>query len=173
VSSEVVRLFLCPSETRTNAPPPIGVGLLSYLGVSGNDLNQPTGVLFLNSAVKLGAIKDGASNTIAMGERPPSPRMTMGWWYAGWGQNKTGSGDMILGVRELNVHFPQCPPGPYAFTRGNLGDSCAAFYFWSLHPGGSNFVFADGAVRFLAYSADAILPALATRAGGEAVSDID
>jgi prepilin-type processing-associated H-X9-DG protein len=41
------------------------------------------------------------------------------------------------------------------------------FHFWSLHPGGANFAFCDGSVRFLPYSANDILPALATRAGGE------
>ena len=34
---------------------------------------------------------------------------------------------------------------------------------------GANFAFADGSVRFLRYSANDILPALATRAGGETV----
>jgi prepilin-type processing-associated H-X9-DG protein len=33
----------------------------------------------------------------------------------------------------------------------------------------AHFLFADGSVRFLTYSADSILPALATRAGGEVV----
>lgn len=49
-------------------------------------------------------------------------------------------------------------------------DPCAAFHFWSLHTGGANFTFCDGSVRFLSYSADAILPAMATRAGGEVVT---
>ncbi|MBY0229775.1 MAG: DUF1559 domain-containing protein, partial [Gemmataceae bacterium] len=40
------------------------------------------------------------------------------------------------------------------------------FRFWSPHPGGAHFAFADGGVRFLSYSAD-LLPALASRAGGE------
>jgi prepilin-type processing-associated H-X9-DG protein len=44
------------------------------------------------------------------------------------------------------------------------------FHFWSLHPGGAHFLYADGSVHFLGYDADAILPALATRAGGEVVS---
>jgi prepilin-type processing-associated H-X9-DG protein len=43
------------------------------------------------------------------------------------------------------------------------------FHFWSLHPGGANFALCDGSVRFLAYSADNVMPALASRAGGEAV----
>jgi prepilin-type processing-associated H-X9-DG protein len=42
-------------------------------------------------------------------------------------------------------------------------------HFWSLHSGGANFAFADGSVRFLRYEAAAIMPALATRAGGEVV----
>jgi prepilin-type processing-associated H-X9-DG protein len=43
------------------------------------------------------------------------------------------------------------------------------FHFWSLHAGGAHFLFADGSVRFLSYSAAPILPALASRAGGETV----
>jgi prepilin-type processing-associated H-X9-DG protein len=44
------------------------------------------------------------------------------------------------------------------------------FHFWSLHPGGANLLFADGSVHFLGYTADPVLPALATRAGGETVT---
>jgi prepilin-type processing-associated H-X9-DG protein len=46
------------------------------------------------------------------------------------------------------------------------------FHFWSPHPGGANFVLADGSVRFVSYSADPLMPALASRAGGE-VSSLD
>jgi prepilin-type processing-associated H-X9-DG protein len=44
------------------------------------------------------------------------------------------------------------------------------FHFWSPHASGANFLFCDGSVHFLAYSAASILPALASRAGGEAIS---
>jgi prepilin-type processing-associated H-X9-DG protein len=44
------------------------------------------------------------------------------------------------------------------------------FHFWSPHPGGANFAIADGSVRFIAYTANDIMPALASRAGGEAVT---
>jgi len=38
-----------------------------------------------------------------------------------------------------------------------------------LHSGGANFAFADGSVRYLSYAAVNLIPALATRAGGETV----
>jgi len=39
-----------------------------------------------------------------------------------------------------------------------------------LRPRCRSFAFCDGSVRFFRYDADAILPALATRAGGEVVA---
>jgi prepilin-type processing-associated H-X9-DG protein len=45
---------------------------------------------------------------------------------------------------------------------------------YSFHPGGANFVFADGSVRFLKAGIDIrVLAALVTRAGGEVVSAND
>ena len=70
---------------------------------------------------------------------------------------------------QFGADYRACPPGPYTFVRGDLKNPCDTFHYWSLHPGGANFAFADGSVRFLSYSADAILPALSTRAGGESV----
>jgi prepilin-type processing-associated H-X9-DG protein len=52
-----------------------------------------------------------------------------------------------------------------------LNDDCAVFHFWSPHPGGAHFIFADGSVHFLTYPAAPIMPALATRAGGELVTE--
>jgi prepilin-type processing-associated H-X9-DG protein len=42
--------------------------------------------------------------------------------------------------------------------------------FLEPHSGGANFLFADGSVHFLSYAADNVLPALATRSGGEVVA---
>jgi prepilin-type processing-associated H-X9-DG protein len=105
------------------------------------------------------------------GERPPSADFWYGWWYAGFGQAGTGSGDMLLGVRERNrggyIYTYFCAPGPYSFSPGRFDNQCDLFHFWSPHPGGAHFLFGDGSARFLGYAADPILPALATRAGGE------
>jgi prepilin-type processing-associated H-X9-DG protein len=105
-----------------------------------------------------------------VGERPPSADDHYGWWYAGWGQKQTGSAEMVLGVRErLNSDEP-CFGGAYHFGPGSDRDVCDFLHFWSKHPGGAHFLFGDGSVRFVTYGADPIMPALATRSGGEAVN---
>jgi prepilin-type processing-associated H-X9-DG protein len=46
-----------------------------------------------------------------------------------------------------------------------------SFLFYSFHPSGANFGFADGSVRFVNESAQLwTLAALTTRSGGEVVS---
>ena len=56
---------------------------------------------------------------------------------------------------------------------GNIFNACDQTHFWSMHDGGANFLLGDGSVRFVAYSVDSILPALATRNGGEVFSSGD
>jgi prepilin-type processing-associated H-X9-DG protein len=141
--------------------------------VSGKNYSTRDGMLFQNSRTRLIDATDGTSNTLLLGERPPSTDFQFGWWYAGVGQRGSGSGDIILGVREANlqpVTTGSCPPGNYPFMSGNFNNQCDMFHFWSPHPGGANFAFGDGSVHFLSYSANDILPALASRAGGEPVA---
>ena len=175
-----IRLYACPADARTLTEQRgrqfARVALTSYLGVEGTDLYKRDGVFFLDSRVRLADIRDGTSHTLLAGERPPSPDLWFGWWYAGHGQERTGSCDMVLGVREVNLYehgYADCPRGPYRFGPGRLTDPCDQFHFWSLHSGGANFVFADGSVHFLRYAADLVLPALATRHGGEVIGGTD
>lgn len=172
----VLKVFSCPTDGRTREMSTrwgkLGVAFTSYLGVSGTNYRSKNGTLFVDSHVRIVDIVDGLSTTLLVGERPPSANERLGWWYAGWGLYKDGSAELVLGVRELNDAplYHKCPPGPYEFRAGNLTDNCDLFHYWSPHTGGAHFLFADCSGRFLTYSADKVLPALATRAGGEAVT---
>ena len=166
--------YLCPAGGPETALLPfekISVAFTYYIGVAGGE-KQNDGVLFFDGVTRFGDITDGTSQTIMVGERPPSADLYLGWWYAGVGQRLDSSADYILLARQWNYspRAPTCPPGPYVFGPGNADNMCDTFHFWSRHPGGANFLFADGSVHFLRYEAASILPALATRAGGETVS---
>ena len=173
-----IRLYTCPSDGRLPGPNlTTGVVQLlfthtSYLGVEGTDQFSRNGCLYLDSRVRITDIRDGTSQTLLLGERPPSPDFEFGWWYRSFGQDGSGSGDMVLGVREQYTFGfgAKCPRGPYRFQPGTFTEPCDVVHFWSPHSGGANFAFADGSVRFLSYAADSVMPALATRAGGEAAT---
>jgi prepilin-type processing-associated H-X9-DG protein len=181
ILGHVLPIFTCPADPRSNGLrvySTFSVAYTSYLGVAGWDQTGFDGVLFLDSTVRMLDVTDGTSNTLAVGERPPSSDGNFGWWYAGWGQNLNGSADSTLGLREIRttsrLPYDRCPDGPYEYTSGRFTNPCDAFHFWSPHVGqGANFLFCDGAVRFLPVSANPIMPALATRSGGEAVSWTD
>ena len=174
----VIPIYFCPSDDRVSPSQSYAVAPTSYLGVNGTNLSAYNGVLFLNSKVRNADILDGLSNTVMVGERPPSPGLSYGHWYAGPGQtdptsgSPSGSCDVTLGVAELNVMGAGgCPGGPYSYQPGNVTNPCDMFHFWSLHNGGGgNWLFADGSVHFLTYSSAGILPAMGTIAGGESVN---
>ncbi len=172
----VVAVFTCPADSRVSSGQEsrgYHVAFTSYLGCEGLNLNSGDGVLYVDSRVRIQDIVDGTSNTIMVGERPPGHDFWYGWWYAGYGQRKpTGSGDMVLGAREINdsIDLQSCPVGPYEFAPGKLSEPCDVFHFWSLHPGGANFLMADASVHFLTYDAAPLMPALATRAGREVIA---
>jgi prepilin-type N-terminal cleavage/methylation domain-containing protein/prepilin-type processing-associated H-X9-DG protein len=140
--------------------------------------------------VRIADIDDGMSNTLMIGERPPSKDLIFGWMFAGFGNSGDGDGDVILGISErhdsnvtgdgvqkdpngnaCSVGSPD-PNNPIAYqlSPGSLTNQCDQFHYWSLHAGGANFCMGDGSVRFLTYGTSPIVQrALATRAGGEAV----
>ncbi len=164
----------CPSDPRVQVAwiaKGKRVAYTTYLGNGGRDHRDTEGVLHAGSHVRLTDIRDGSSQTLLIGERPPSPDMIFGWWYAASGQDGQGSLDFFLGARERNTSFISaygpCGVGPFAYRSGRIDDPCDVFHYWSFHAGGANFAFADGSVRFVRYSANDVLPALATRAGGE------
>jgi prepilin-type processing-associated H-X9-DG protein len=152
-----------------------GVNGTSHLARDGmlNSVTNTTGRC--PPGVRMASVTDGTSNTLLAGERPPSESLLWGWWFADAGVSNNGDAGIVLGTREINEQISgqatdQCARGPYKFVAGDVRNECDAFHFWSLHSGGANFLFIDGSVHFLGYSADNLLPALATRAGGEVVA---
>lgn len=163
-------IYACPSDPRVGRVSPLGAALTSYLGIEGLSQDNRNGILHLDSRVTMADVTDGLSNTLLVGERPPSADLVLGWWYAGWGQVQNGSAEMMLGVQEFRTYLPyitECVRGPYRFGPGSINDLCSVFHFWSPHPGGAMFAFGDGSVRFLPYTAEPMMPALASRNGGE------
>src|SRR5207244_2278612 len=130
--SSVIPLYLCPSDGRTQAEKSPPIAFLSYLGVEGVNQYTKDGLLFLDSRVRLIDVLDGASNTLLVGERPPSAGGNLGWWYAGWGLSMDGSGDMDLGVLEINASKSRserdCKDGPYKFGPGSITVQCDALH---------------------------------------------
>jgi prepilin-type processing-associated H-X9-DG protein/prepilin-type N-terminal cleavage/methylation domain-containing protein len=177
----VIRLYVCPADdphrstTQANDLAPT-----SYLGVSGINQYRTNGLIYHESRMRWADVSDGLSNTLLVGERPHSyfPGIIRGRWYGSFIGSGLGTSKTFLGVRESGIrqmvsdpHLDShCEDGPYTFGPGRVNDPCSAFHFWSLHSGGGNFLFADGSVRFAPYSAAEMLPALASRAGGETVS---
>lgn len=176
--SQPVVLFACPADSRAAKTGSIqgkSFAFTSYLGSLGVNERRRDGVLFSDSQVSLNQVADGTSQTLMIGERPPSTDLALGWWYAGMGQRRNGDAEVVLGSRPrcYGRHTAVCEEGPYHFQVGKFENQCDAFHFWSPHKGGAHFAFCDGSVRFLHYSSDSVLPALSTRAGGESISDID
>jgi prepilin-type N-terminal cleavage/methylation domain-containing protein/prepilin-type processing-associated H-X9-DG protein len=177
--STPIKLYVCPADDRLTAPVTTPsnrtVALTSYIGSAGAPvgLKVAPGVFFNYKPTRVAEITDGTSQTVMVGERPPPNTFQAGQWYQGtWILERFGGPDGIMHYYETPfVLGDPCWRGvPYGYGPGRLNNPCDRLHFWSLHRGGANFLFADGSVHFLSYSARDILPALITRAGGESVS---
>jgi prepilin-type N-terminal cleavage/methylation domain-containing protein/prepilin-type processing-associated H-X9-DG protein len=196
--AQVIKILLCPSdrlpETVTQltaeAAPPWAFGfygMTSYGGNAGRRAFHPgdppafprmtrDGIFFLDSYVRLEDVSDGTSNTFLFGERfhrdPEFDRLKPVFFpttgpLAGWGK----WGFVAKGIGNVTLHT--AAPINYRVPTG--GDYSAVedrfCTFGSGHPGGANFGFADGSVRFVRDSTPLpTLEALSTRAGGEVVT---
>lgn len=188
--------YVCPSETRGPAVWTDAAGntaaITSYLGVSGRDSYKETGgqdgLLFCNSSTTIAEIRDGASNTLMVGERTPSANLLYGWQWKGAGRNGLGETDVVLGVHERIAPPRGSDPNDSEtdfFRPGVANDpnNLHRFHHWSFHPGGGMWALADGSVHFYSHEIDrgnngsngfepTLLEKLATRNGGEVANPV-
>jgi len=118
--------------------------------------------------VRISGVSDGTSNTILYGESIPSQDANNDFWTC----SGTASGTTI--PLNWDTSKKAGEPGCNNFG-GDASMNCRGSYFArgfkSKHPGGGNFCFADGSVRFVKNSIDPYTyNAIGSRAGGEVVS---
>ena len=142
----------------------------------GDPIGVPAEVFFRNSNVSIAAILDGTSNTVAIGER--SHNLSYVTWTArsinGWlGVTPPSLG----GSDKFNPSPEECWTqvlGPAGLENGNRTPNDPEAHvedYWSLHPAGVNFLFADGSVHCLKSSINPLVyRALFTRSMNEVVS---
>jgi len=177
-----INILMCPSDTAINNPPlltsanynwtapGVSVARTNYMANAGlwnnpaiglnpfTDPNYPqfkanaTGVIFLYSATRLAEITDGTSNTFLFGEGTygrlaPTDQSGCRWWMAG------NYGDTMLNsmyppnIQTLNSAVDVDANKASAYDIFRVAAS-------SSHPGGVNYAFADGSVKFIKNTID-------------------
>jgi prepilin-type N-terminal cleavage/methylation domain-containing protein/prepilin-type processing-associated H-X9-DG protein len=166
------------------------------------------GVFYNDFAVRLESITDGTSNTIAVGEFARfknDPDQNFNQWNqarnfpSAYGGNTFRPEGMASSAPKINAPFQPnngttYNPNNWSWPTRDADSWCFSnngvyalmlgqFGFRSQHPGGANFLFADGSVHFLKETIDMGNPVysstlsnkgvyrnLSTRAGGEVIS---
>ena len=159
-------IFYCPTDPLAGTA---GLPCGSYVGVGG-DQSSPTwfvrdyfpgdpiepagtGMLFLCSSVRVSDVRDGASNTLFVGERGVAP-------------DRTTAPDFCNTIDRDSWLVTSA--GLYAAEHG----ADVRVRFWSRHQGGTYFLFVDGHVQSLSYSmSQTTFQQLSTRAGSESVGE--
>ncbi|HXG11455.1 MAG TPA: DUF1559 domain-containing protein [Gemmataceae bacterium] len=186
--TQAIKMLLCPSDYLMNRPVDSfssttrQYGLTSYKGNAGtrayhNSVQSKDGVFHEYSGIRFMDITDGTSETLLFGEayhqdlagEQTTTRQLFLFAWAWWGFRAPG--DVLRGTPvpinyQLPASYITMPDGAAKVELQHLRINA----FGSKHPGGANFAFADGSVRFLAESIPLItLQELSTRASGNPV----
>jgi prepilin-type N-terminal cleavage/methylation domain-containing protein/prepilin-type processing-associated H-X9-DG protein len=174
-------VYTCPSDSQTGVytvltltgEPVVEAATNSYVGcygAFGNISKQPesgNGMFVRNGSFQLRDLTDGASQTLAVGERAALFARSPWVGVIDHGTVQTTPGAPVF---EAQVH--PAPVMPMArIGNKSLNDPWSELYdFFTPHAGAMNALFADGSVRRIQKSiAVDVFQALATRAGGEVV----
>ena len=188
VRHRVIPTYLCPScplPSTVTASNGVVTSLTNYLGVVGRQRHEwrtigdqgLIGVFPFTTTVKIASIQDGTSNTIAFGERPPTPDLQWGWGLRGlpdldsliWAKYAPPD---TMDIGTTDEDGVACPfPVFFQAPRSPSPSRCDGYHMWSYHTGGANFALADGSVRFFNYQAGTTtIVEMSTRHGGEVSS---
>jgi len=170
-----IKTYRCPSDTLKALNTLINFGATNhfriatsnYVANSGTTADTGTstnfnGVFYGNSWHGVKDILDGTSQTIAVGERSAS-HLAAQWAGVGGNNNNgnehqgraTARGGFVINFDYTGTGAPQNQSKGYA----------------SYHPGGTQFVMCDGAVRFVGQNTNStIVQRMAIRNDGEAIS---
>jgi len=197
-SQTFLSMFVCPSDSYGGNSFAVSDAFgatvsvaapCSYAACCGGDESETTdprgcGVFYRNSQTRFAEVSDGLSQTVFIGERA--------WSNA----NGVWIGALPRGVCKRGQANP-CPGSSLAFApapalvlaHAHLNNATADTDsglddFSSRHPGGSNFLFGDGSVRFIrsvsannpdgSYTLDGLaFQAMGTRANGEIVQGLE
>jgi prepilin-type N-terminal cleavage/methylation domain-containing protein/prepilin-type processing-associated H-X9-DG protein len=145
-----IAALTCPSQ---RSSPEAAAPPSNYVGCQ-NDIEAPiagnnVGVLFLNSHITARDVTDGVEHTIYLGEK----RTEVGdlGWMSGTRATLRNAG---VAIDAAGIEKPS--------------DDLLVGGFGADHPAGANFLFGDGAVRFVSTAIDVgVLQQLANRADGK------
>jgi prepilin-type N-terminal cleavage/methylation domain-containing protein len=153
-------IYVCPSDTNTGAfsvtsqvaGGPIEARTTSYAANGGTaGASKPNGLFLMNKSVRARDVKDGASNTLATGER--GAFVVRNAWAGAVGDGRGGAGVLAI---VSNTGPDPASPSPSSF----LGP----------HTGLTQFLMGDGSVHAIKSSINpTVYRALATRNGREVI----